>query len=72
MAQVSIKALRNGPYEVSGAVDVMDSAGDTYPTDGQPLYLCRCGRSAGKPFCDGMHKKAGFHAEQCVRQTDGR
>jgi CDGSH-type Zn-finger protein len=72
MAQVAIKAHRNGPYEVSGPVDVLDFQGATYSTDGQSLFLCRCGRSASKPFCDGTHKKVGFQAEECVRRTGGR
>jgi CDGSH-type Zn-finger protein len=28
--------------------------------DGDPVFLCRCGGSANKPFCDGTHKRNGF------------
>ena len=27
-----------------------------------PLFLCRCGQSSTKPFCDAAHRKAGFEA----------
>jgi CDGSH-type Zn-finger protein len=60
MSDVQIKALRNGPLEVSGQVKVSDSAGVQRPVDDDPIYLCRCGHSANKPFCDGSHKKVGF------------
>jgi len=60
MAEVRIKALKNGPYEVKGAVDVVDSDGTPKPGNEDPIYLCRCGHSANKPFCDGSHKKVGF------------
>ena len=67
MAEVTIKAHRNGPYEVSGDVTVLDFEGAAYPADPGAIYLCRCGRSATKPFCDGTHKKVGFQAEERVR-----
>lgn len=37
--------------------------------DGQPIanrteeWLCRCGGSANKPFCDSTHKRIGFEAD---------
>ena len=72
MAAVSIKAHQNGPYEVSGGVDVVDFEGARYPVGEDPIYLCRCGQSRTKPMCDGSHKKVGFQATECVRMTGSR
>jgi 3-phenylpropionate/trans-cinnamate dioxygenase ferredoxin subunit len=66
MAGVTIKALRNGPYEVSGGPTLLDSHGGSYPDADQPIYLCRCGQSAKKPFCDGSHKRVAFTADEQV------
>jgi CDGSH-type Zn-finger protein len=31
---------------------------------GKPaIFLCRCGQSAEKPFCDGAHKECGFRPD---------
>ena len=63
MADVKIQALKNGPLLVQGAVEVVDSKGQPKTPPGPKVALCRCGHSANKPFCDGMHAKAGFQAE---------
>ena len=65
MADVIIRALKNGPYEVSGSVKVLDHQGKEFP-EGQldPVFLCRCGQSKNKPFCDGSHEEIGFKAEE--------
>ena len=60
MSEVRIKAIKNGPLEVVGPVELMDSAGAKRPSADDPMYLCRCGQSANKPFCDGSHKRVGF------------
>ena len=60
MAEVRIKPLKNGPLEVSGQVEIVDPTGQPKAAAEDPIYLCRCGQSANKPFCDGSHKKAGF------------
>ena len=67
MAEVTIRALKNGPLEVTGTVAVSDYEKQAYPAEAGPIYLCRCGQSANKPFCDGTHKGAGFKAEETVR-----
>ncbi|HZP43980.1 MAG TPA: CDGSH iron-sulfur domain-containing protein [Candidatus Binatia bacterium] len=69
---VTIRVLKNGPYEVAGRPGLIDWEGASYTVTEDVNYLCRCGRSASKPFCDGMHKKAGFQADECVRMTRGR
>lgn len=53
----------NGSYQVSGDFVVKDAAGNAYPREaGNDVWLCRCGQSGNKPFCDGSHRKAGFAA----------
>ena len=60
MNQVRITVLKNGPLEIAGSVGLTDSTGTERDTSEDPIYLCRCGQSANKPFCDGTHKKVGF------------
>ena len=67
MAYVTAKALKDGPYEVSGGAKILDYTGKEYFESAiDPLYLCRCGASKNKPFCDGSHEDIGFKAEQTV------
>jgi CDGSH-type Zn-finger protein len=60
MAEIRIKTLKNGPLEVTGPVQLLDADGNPKPAGEDPIYLCRCGRSSNKPFCDGTHRKVGF------------
>ena len=39
-----IRHEKNSPYEVAEGTEL-------------PLYICACGLSKNKPFCDGSHKK---------------
>ena len=67
-----IRVHKNGPYEVSGTSELLDYESIAYMLTEEPIYLCRCGRSDTKPFCDGSHKKVGFQAVECVRLAGRR
>ena len=54
-----IRSLKDGPYEVCGDVELCVEDGSSLSGD-NPYYLCRCGASENKPFCDGSHKRTGF------------
>ena len=57
---VTVKLIPDGPLMVKGEVEVLDAQGNPLPVKGDAAYLCRCGASANKPFCDGSHKKVAF------------
>lgn len=60
-SRVTIKALTDGPLEVSGAVEILAADGSVVK-ESTKSFLCRCGHSDNKPFCDGAHKREGFTA----------
>ena len=49
----------NGPLEAKGALEITSGTGRRLHR-GKRAFLCRCGQSKNKPFCDGSHKVAGF------------
>jgi 3-phenylpropionate/trans-cinnamate dioxygenase ferredoxin subunit len=61
MADVKITINDNGPLKVEGPIDLFDASGNRIETK-KTAYLCRCGASTNKPFCDGTHSKVGFQA----------
>ncbi len=68
--EVTIQVRANGPLKVSGPVRLVDHEGRAFEIDGDDMVLCRCGRSADKPFCDGSHRGAGFDGT-CGRHPTG-
>ena len=52
----------NGPLQVKGALEVVSGTGRTIARTTE-TFLCRCGASGNKPFCDGTHKRIGFVSE---------
>lgn len=57
---VTVKIIADGPLKVEGECEVQDPQGNTLPSKGGTMFLCRCGASANKPYCDGGHKRIGF------------
>jgi CDGSH-type Zn-finger protein len=59
---VKVTVFDDGPIEIQGPVTVYNEFGKviaTYDSE-ETLYLCRCGQSNDKPFCDGSHDDTGF------------
>ena len=63
MTSSQLTALPDGPYRVDGDVTILDRDGRAMPSRVPPVHLCRCGRSADKPFCDGSHARTGWKDE---------
>jgi len=59
---VTITPYRDGPLIVRGDFRLVDQDGADIDPGRTTIALCRCGKSAIKPFCDGSHKRAGFSA----------
>lgn len=59
MSDVKLTVLKNGPLKVEGAFELTQDGVPSAPQAG-PVFLCRCGASAKKPFCDGAHSRTGF------------
>ncbi len=73
MATVEVKATENGPYQITGPIELVDHEGNELEVSGPTFYLCRCGGSTNKPFCDGTHAEIGFQgAAAAVTAAEGR
>jgi CDGSH-type Zn-finger protein/uncharacterized Fe-S cluster protein YjdI len=58
--KLAVTPLPNGPVKCEGPLTITGSDGRGTTTD--KAFLCRCGASVNKPYCDGTHKKIGFAA----------
>lgn len=59
---VNIQPQPNGSLMVTGNLEIVSGTGRTV-NKVTKTWLCRCGHSANKPYCDGSHKAAGFVAD---------
>jgi CDGSH-type Zn-finger protein len=55
----TVNVAYNGPLFVRGDLSIADAPSNA-PGLKYRAALCRCGKSANKPFCDNSHEKAGF------------
>lgn len=57
MTKTKLTINNNGSVKIEGDFEIVDATGNVYGLQGRTvLSICRCGRSANKPFCDGAHK----------------
>lgn len=78
---MKIRILKNGPYEVTPDIPLAQAeiaiddqgisqhwqAGKRYTLKSETYYLCRCGHSKNKPFCDNTHSSIGFDGTETAR-----
>jgi CDGSH-type Zn-finger protein len=76
-SEMKIVVMTRGPYRVLGRVPLSlqtitpNAAGESWDwTEGRSFetgneyFLCRCGQSQKKPFCDNSHLAVGFDGEE--------
>lgn len=56
-----ITPTTDGSYHVQGNVEIRAADG-VHVHRGDDMWLCRCGGSSKKPFCDSTHERIGFKA----------
>jgi len=56
---LAIDPQLDGPLRLRGNLEIVSGTGRVVART-QQIFLCRCGQSQNKPFCDGSHKAAGF------------
>ncbi len=64
MAEVKIVVFDDGPIQIDGPISVADENGkEIKVVAGESVFLCRCGASTDKPFCDGSHQDCEFKSK---------
>jgi len=58
----------NGPLQAERIKALKNDRGEIIDT-AESIFLCRCGQSKNKPYCDGSHEAAGFSDQ---RQLTGK
>ena len=67
----NVTFFENGPLQIREPCTLFDGATQKEIVPKKfPVYLCRCGGSKNKPFCDGTHNGIGFDGT-CVPGAAG-
>jgi CDGSH-type Zn-finger protein len=64
-----IRVLAGGPYRVRRGVPLLDHEGTEIEAPAE-YFLCRCGGSKNKPFCDGIHNSNNFNGWEIARSSE--
>lgn len=59
---VTVSPLQDGPLQIDGNLELCSGTGRTVDRV-QQVFLCRCGASKNKPYCDGSHQQIGFNSD---------
>jgi len=59
---LKVLPIKDGPLMLEGPMEIIAGSGRRVRAT-EKAFLCRCGASANKPFCDGRHKEIGFEAD---------
>jgi CDGSH-type Zn-finger protein len=58
----TVVPYEDGPLLIRGDFTLLTPDGTVIDPGRSTVALCRCGKSALKPFCDGTHKAINFRA----------
>ena len=64
---MKVTVIENGPnkVELDGATyRVVREGAEEETIERAVFFLCRCGHSSKRPFCDGSHKTCGFVSDE--------
>lgn len=57
IVSAEVRLSKGGAIKITGSIILAKSDGTPIPVPEGDVYICACGRSKKKPFCDGSHKQ---------------
>jgi CDGSH-type Zn-finger protein/uncharacterized Fe-S cluster protein YjdI len=62
--------LADGSLRITGHVQIHDAETGDLLSEAGRVFLCRCGNSRNKPFCDGSHERVEFRSRPPEQPPD--